>query len=167
MSAMEWIAAVAAAAFVALVAGTLLALRAALAKAAALQASAESMRQEIERLARDYRRLASPAEQTIRSVQKQLQAADRLFEAASQIGGAIEHSTSAVHRVSSILSSQATEHVERAAAKRHIGEAYEWMELGLTAWQLWQSRRKNAENDVSSEWKHTDQGHHKSERSES
>ncbi|MFD1953474.1 hypothetical protein ACFSL6_04615 [Paenibacillus thailandensis] len=171
MSAIEWIAAAAAAAFVALAAGTLIALRRMTARAAALQASAESMQREIEQLAQEYKRLVPPAEQairtaeqTVRTAQKQLQSMNRLFESASHIGGAIEKSASAVHRVSSVLSSQAAEHIERAAANRRIGEAYEWMELGLTAWQLWQSRRK--ESPASSEWGHMDKGHHKSERSE-
>lgn len=164
MSVMEWIAAIAAAAFIALVIGALVGLRAAAAKAAALQSAMENMQREVQQLAQEYARLVKPAEQTILLAQKQLQSANGLFEAAAQMGGAIEHSVSAVHRVSSILSSEAKQHAERAAANKHIGEAYEWMELGMTAWQLWQTRRKNAEK--SSEWRNPDKGHHKSERSE-
>lgn len=167
MTVIEWSAAIAAAAFVLLVAGVLIGLRAAMAKLAGMQASAEAMQREVQRLAKDYGRLVQPAEQTIRTAQNQLQAASGLFNAASQIGGAMEQSASAVRRVSSVLSDQAAQHVERAAEKRQIGEAFEWMELGMAAWQLWQSRRKKAaDGGDPPEWVRMDKGHHKVERSE-
>ncbi|QAY66443.1 hypothetical protein [Paenibacillus protaetiae] len=166
MTVMEWSAVIAAAAFVGLAAGLLIALRMLAVKMQAMLVLAGEAKQEVQQLAQQYARLVPPAEQALKSANRQLQSASRLFEAADQIGGAIEQSTRAVHRVSSVLSHQAAQHVERAAEKKQIGEAFEWMEIGMAAWQLWQSRRKTAEKNAGSEWQRTDEGHHKVERSE-
>ena len=139
-----WSAAIAAGAFVVLVAGILLALRSALSRLGQLQAAAESMRQDLNKLSLELSGLVQPAEETIRVMHRQLQSASKLFEAAGQVGGAIAHTTSAAQRITSVLSESAEQHAKRYETKRQVGEALEWAELGMTAWQLWQTNRKAA-----------------------
>ncbi|MBD2867524.1 DUF948 domain-containing protein [Paenibacillus arenilitoris] len=144
MEVIAWSAAVAAGAFVLLAIGMLIALRSALGRLARAQASAEAMQRDVHKLAQELSGLAAPAEATIREAHKHLQSAGRLFEAAGQVGAAIAHTTSAVERVSSVLSESAERHANRAATKRQVEEALEWAELGMAAWQLWQTSRKAA-----------------------
>ncbi|MFX3633833.1 MAG: DUF948 domain-containing protein [Candidatus Pristimantibacillus sp.] len=162
MTVLEWSAVVTAAAFVVLVAGLLIGVSIALRRISAVQSSAASMQQEVHTVANQVSTLVEPTEQTIRALHRQLQSASRLFEAAGQIGGTIEHTTSAVNRVSSVLSQSAVRHAERAAEQRQIGEAFEWAELGMAAWQLWQTNRKRHDG---SEAVQQDEGHHKNEGS--
>ncbi|GGG55393.1 DUF948 domain-containing protein [Paenibacillus radicis (ex Gao et al. 2016)] len=161
MDVMEWSAAIAAAAFVVLAAGMLLGIKAALDRLKAVQASAETMMAHMQVTAARLTALADPAEQTILTAQQQLQSVNRLFEAAGQIGESIEHTTTAVNRVSSVLSQSAITHAERAAEQRQIGEAFEWAELGMAAWQLWQTNRKRhngTESDHPGEERHKNEG---------
>lgn len=172
---MTWSAAIAAAAFVVLVAGILLAMRSALGRLKQMQASAEAMQYDLQKLASELSGLVKPAEETIRAAHRQLQSANRLFEAAGQVGGAIAHTTSAVERVTSVLSESAALHAKRSATKRQVGEAFEWAELGMAAWQLWQTNRKAASpaedehvtvSESDSESMSRDEGHTKNERSD-
>ncbi|OBZ12992.1 DUF948 domain-containing protein [Bacillus sp. FJAT-26390] len=148
---MTWSAAIAAGAFVVLAAGILLALRAALNKLGQVQAAADKVQQDLQKLSLELSGLIQPAEETIRAAHKQLESASKLFEAAGQVGGAIAHTTSAAERISSVLSESAEHHAKRYETKRQVGEALEWAELGMAAWQLWQTSRKAAapaENDM-------------------
>ncbi|MOA11103.1 hypothetical protein D3C78_1310240 [compost metagenome] len=139
-----WSAAITAGAFVILTAGILYALRSALGKLAQLQASAAAAQDDLHKLTTELSGLVKPAEDTIRAAHRQLQSAESLFTAAGQIGGAIAHTTSAIEQVTSVLSDAAEKHAKRASTKRQAGEAMEWAELGMTAWQLWQSSRREA-----------------------
>ncbi|WP_424766806.1 DUF948 domain-containing protein [Paenibacillus sp. sgz302251] len=139
-----WSAAIAAGAFVFLVAGILMALRTALGRLMLVQASAAAMQQDLHKLTAELSALVQRAEETLQGANQQLQAASRLFEAAGHVGGAIAHTTSAVERVTSVLSESAEQHAKRSAAKRQAGEALEWAELGMAAWQLWQTNRRSA-----------------------
>lgn len=139
-----WSAAIAAGAFVVLVVGILLSLRSALNRLGQMQAAANSMQQDLHKLSLELEGLVQPAGETIRTMHRQLQAASKLFEAAGQVGGTIAHTTSAAERITSILSESAEHHSKRYETKRQVGEALEWAELGMTAWQLWQTSRKAA-----------------------
>ncbi|OUS77616.1 hypothetical protein B1748_07425 [Paenibacillus sp. MY03] len=139
---MEWIATVAVAAFVIWVAGTLLAVRALLGRMARVQASAEAVQEDMHRLSGEMSQVLLPTEQTMRSLQQSAESAERLFQAVGQVGGTIEHATSAVERVTGTLSQSAICHAERIAKQRELDAAVQWAELGLTAWQLWQTGRK-------------------------
>lgn len=141
---MMWSTAVVAGAFVILVGGILIALRSALSRVKQVQAEAEVMRQDLSKLSAEIGGLVQPTEEAIRAVHRQLQAMSKLFEAAGQVGGAIAHTTSTVERVTSILSESAEQHAKRHETKRQVGEALEWAELGMAAWQLWQTSRKAA-----------------------
>ncbi|KRE49672.1 DUF948 domain-containing protein [Paenibacillus sp. Soil522] len=141
---LTWSAAIAAGAFVVLVVGILLSLRSALIRLGQVQTAAESMRQDLNKLSLELGGLVQPAEETIRVMHRQLQAASKLFEAAGQVGGAIANTTSAAQRITSVLSESAEKHAKRYDTKRQVGEALEWAELGMTAWQLWQTSRKAA-----------------------
>ncbi|MGO4374385.1 DUF948 domain-containing protein [Paenibacillus sp. 2TAB19] len=175
-----WSAAVAAGAFVILVAGLLVGMRILLGRLAQVQQSAEAMQREVARLGEELRGLVPPAEETIRTANRQLTNVNRLFEAAGEVGGAIKHTTSAVQSVTAVLADSAARHAERAATKRQVGEAFEWAELGIAAWQLWQSKRSTAASASADEAGHhahvtaafsestgRDEGHAKNERSES
>lgn len=149
---LEWIAAVAAGAFVIWVAGTLLAIRVLLARIMNVQASAEAVQADVHRLSGELSSVLLPTEQAVRSVQQSVESVEGLFRAVSQVGGAIERSTLAVERVTGTLSRSAISHAERIAKQRELDTAVQWAELGLTAWQLWQSGRKPASSEeVSSE----------------
>ncbi|WP_138753233.1 DUF948 domain-containing protein [Paenibacillus sinopodophylli] len=139
---MTWSAAIAAGAFVFLVAGILLALRTALHRLGQVQIEAEAMRLDLHKLSTELSRLIQPAEETIRSANRQLLAASKLFESAGHIGGAIANTTSAAERITSLLSESVEQHANHHKTKRQVGEALEWAELGMTAWQLWQTNRK-------------------------
>lgn len=171
----SWSSAIAAAAFVVLTVGILTALRTALGKLSQLQASAAAMQQELLARSKELSVLMQQTEETMKTARRQFQAAGKLFEAAGQVGGAIAHTTSAVESISSVLSESAEYHAKRAAAKRQTVEALEWAELGMAAWQLWQTNRKAAAQDERDHEPATgsgsasggrDEGHAKNERSD-
>jgi uncharacterized protein YoxC len=152
-----WSAAVAAGTFVVLALGILIALRAALAKLEKITQATVSMQRELNRQASELAGLVQEelsvrsselgslmqqSEETMRAVQHQLKSATALFEAAGQVGGAIRHTTSAAEHAAAILSSAASRHASRAETSRRAGEALDWAELGMTAWQMWQANRK-------------------------
>lgn len=139
---LTWSAAIAAGAFVILVAGILLALRSAIVKLSHVQASADVMQRDLQKLASEISGLIQPTEEAVRAAHCQLEALSKLFQAAGQVGGAIAHTTSAVEQVTSVLSESAELHAKRHETKRQVGEALEWAELGMAAWQLWQTNRK-------------------------
>lgn len=138
----EWSAAVAAAAFVALVAGLLIGLRIMLRRLGQAQASIVAMQADMHRLSTEIGAVLQPVEQTARGVQQSLEAAGGLVQAVRQVSGTVERTSSAVERVATTLSASAVKHAERIAAGRQLDEAAQWAQLGLTAWHLWQSRGK-------------------------
>jgi len=138
----EWSAAVAAAAFVALVAGLLIGLRIMLRRLGQAQASVEAMQADLHRLSTEIGAVLQPVEQTAKGVQQSLEAAGGLVQAVRQVSGTVERTSSAVERVATTLSASAVKHAERIAAGRQLDEAAQWAQLGLTAWHLWQSRGK-------------------------
>ncbi|MDF2836967.1 MAG: hypothetical protein K0Q63_2607 [Paenibacillus sp.] len=140
---LEWIAAIAAAAFVVWVAGTLIAIRALLARITRLQASAAAVQEDVHRLSGELSQILLPTELAVRSVQQNMESTEKLFQAARQVGGTIEATTSAVERVATSLSRSAAGHADRIAKRRELDAAVQWAELGLTAWQLWQTGRKS------------------------
>lgn len=145
---MEWIAAAATLAFIVLVAGVLLALRKLLQRFAQLQKSAEAVQADMHRLSAELGEVLKPAGQTVKSLQQGVDAAQDLFHAVRDIGGTIRGTTSAVERTAAVLSDSAVRHAERLARTRQADQAVQWAELGLTAWQLWQSSRpRNPSND--------------------
>lgn len=138
---MEWIASAAALAFVILVAGVLLALRKLLQRIAQLQQSAEAVQADMHRLSGEISEVLQPATETVKSLQRGVGSAEELFLAVRDIGGTIRSTTSAVDRTTSLLTESAIRHAERLSRTRQADQAVQWAELGLTAWQLWQSSR--------------------------
>lgn len=144
----EWSAVVAAAAFIMLAAGILIGLRVFILRLKRAQASIEAVQADIHKLSTDVASVLQPLEETIRSVQKGLDAAEGLVQAVRHVSGTVERTTSAVERATTALSASAVKHAERLARSKQLDEAAQWAELGLTAWQLWQSRRSgNPDHD--------------------
>ncbi|WP_238190973.1 DUF948 domain-containing protein [Paenibacillus sp. L3-i20] len=142
----QWSAAVAAGAFVLLVTGGLLAIRSLLLRLAEVQKSAVAIQRDMHQLSAEIGAVLQTTHEAVRTVQRGLDSTDGLVQAVRQVGGTIEHTTSAVERVTSTLSGAAVKHAERIAQNRQVDEAVQWAELGLTAWQLWQTRRKDNSN---------------------
>ncbi|GMK45695.1 DUF948 domain-containing protein [Paenibacillus glycanilyticus] len=145
MTVMEWSALIAAITFVILAAGLLIGVRTALNRLSRLQLQAETMQEEIRQTSGKMGAFADTAQQTVNTAHLQLQQANRLFEAVGQIGDTIGHTTTAIHRVSSVISQSAVKHAESAAAERQASSMLEWMELGMAFWQQWQTNRKRYE----------------------
>lgn len=145
MTIMEWSALIAAVTFVCLAAGLLIGVRTALVRLAKLQLSAEAMQADLKQASVKMGAFADSAQQTVQTAHHQLQQANRLFEAAGQIGDTIGHTTTAIHRVSSVISLSAVKHAESAAAERQASSMLEWIELGMAFWQQWQTNRKRYE----------------------
>ncbi|GLX69308.1 DUF948 domain-containing protein [Paenibacillus glycanilyticus] len=145
MTVMEWSALIAAVTFVILAAGLLIGVRALLAKLTKLQSSAEALQEDVRQASGKMGVLADTTEQTVQTVHHQLQQANRLFEAVGQIGDTIGHTTTAIHRVSSVISQSAAKHADSGSAERQASSMLEWMELGMAFWQQWQTNRKRYE----------------------
>lgn len=137
----EWSAALAAAAFIVLTAGLLIGLRVFILRLERAQASIEAVQADIHRLSTEVTSVLQPLEETIRGVQRGLDAAEGLVQAVRHVSGTVERTTSAVERATTALSASAVKHAERFARSKQLDDAAQWAELGLTAWQLWQSRR--------------------------
>lgn len=139
-----WSAAVAAGAFVVLVIAVIIAIRSALIRLGRMQNLAEAIQQDLHKLSLEMSGILQPAEETVRTVNHQLQSVSWLFKAARQVGDTLEQTTSAIENAAAVLSQAARRHAERASEERQVDEAMQWAELGMTAWQLWQSRRGSA-----------------------
>jgi len=149
----EWSAAVAAAAFVILTAGVLIAARIMLIRLSRMEAAALQLQQELKQLTLQAGRVMVPAEQAIQTVNRQLNSVSGIFDAAAQIGGAVSHTTSAVEQLTSVMASAAEQHAKRPETMKKAGDILEWAELGMAAWTLWQSGRRQETADSSSEKK--------------
>ncbi|MCR2806495.1 DUF948 domain-containing protein [Paenibacillus soyae] len=143
----EWSAAVAAGAFVVLTAGLLIGLRLLLKRVEQTGAAVREAQADLHRLAAEISSVLQPLEESVRSVHRGLEAAEGLVQAVRQVGGTVEKTTSAVERVTDAFSSSAVKHAERIARGKQLGEAAQWAELGLTAWQLWQSSRSGKQGE--------------------
>jgi len=143
----EWSAVAAAAVFVVLVVGLLIGLRVFLRRLEQTQASIDAVKADIHKLTDETSAVLKPLEDTIRGIQRGVDAAEGLVQAVRHVGGTVVRTTSAVERVTTALSSSAVQHAERIARSKQLDEAAQWAELGLTAWQLWQSRR-SAKDDT-------------------
>ncbi|WP_143088414.1 DUF948 domain-containing protein [Paenibacillus algorifonticola] len=130
-------------AFIGLVVGLLLGLRKGLIQLESLQTSADELRGQLQHTAAETVALMEPAKQSLLLVHQQLQNVQSLFTAAGQIGETIEQTTETVSRVSSMLSESAAQHMAKAETRNKAKEAMEWAELGMLAWQLWQTKRKH------------------------
>ncbi|MEK3883589.1 DUF948 domain-containing protein [Paenibacillus sp. PL2-23] len=137
----EWSAAAAAVAFVVLTAGLLLGLRAMLKRLDQAQSSVQAVQADLQRLTSEISAVLRPLEESVRSVHRGMEAADGLVQAVRQVGSTVERTTAAVERVTASLSASAVKHAERLAGGKQLEEAAQWAELGLTAWQLWQTGR--------------------------
>lgn len=144
----EWSAAVAAGAFVVLAAGLLIGLRVLLKRLEQAQVSVQAVQADLHKLTAEISAVMQPLEDSVRSVHRGLEAAEGLVQAVRQVGGTVERTTSAVERVTTALSSSAVKHAERISRGKQLDEAAQWAELGLTAWQLWQSRRSGKQSET-------------------
>lgn len=147
-----WLEAIAVAAFVALVAGILLWLRAADRKLAKLLTAAEAMERHTAEAKEQVCELLDPMTATMRNVQKQMEGVSRLSDATRRIGESANQLSFTVSR----LTTQLNETVERHAAKsgeklRHqITDAMDWAEVSYAVWQFWQTKRKENRNSACS-----------------
>ncbi|MFD0586622.1 hypothetical protein ACFQZE_01305 [Paenibacillus sp. GCM10027627] len=137
----EWSAVVASVAFVVFVAGLLISARAVLVKLERAQAAAEAVQEDIRKLCEEIGAVMLPLEESAKTAQRAMKSAEGLILAAGEIGDAATIAASAARQITETWSEAAMKHSERIAAKRGVSEAAEWAEIGLTAWQLWQSRQ--------------------------
>ncbi|UVI28225.1 DUF948 domain-containing protein [Paenibacillus spongiae] len=152
-----WLQAAFVAAFVMLVGGVLLWLRAADRKLARLMESAEALQQSTGEMTAQVCSLVGPAADTIRTVQRQLEGTARLFDAARSIGESAEQVSATVNRLSAALSEHAINHTEHGGKyRKQIAEALDIAEVGYAAWQFWQSKRKETRSSACSKY---DEGH--------
>ncbi|QYR23323.1 DUF948 domain-containing protein [Paenibacillus sp. sptzw28] len=157
--AVTWLAAAFVAAFVMLVFGVLLWLRAADRKLLRLLQTAEALERHAKTTADQFTQFIQPASATVKSVQRQLDSATRVFESARRIGDAADQVADAVSRLSGALSDTTERYVAKAGGKyrRQIADALDWAEIGHAAWQFWQAKRK--ENSSSSACSDYGEGH--------
>ncbi|BBH19099.1 hypothetical protein Back11_04440 [Paenibacillus baekrokdamisoli] len=153
-----WMQAVFVAAFVTLVVGVLLWLRSADRKLAQLVQSAQTMELHARAAAIQVGDLVQSTEATMQTVQSQLEGVTKLMEATKRIGSAAEQASSTVSRLANAWSETAEQHISKAGGKykHQIANALDWAEIGCTAWQFWQTKRKENASPVCS--KH-DEGH--------
>ncbi|MCQ6560802.1 DUF948 domain-containing protein [Paenibacillus mendelii] len=152
-----WLQAAFVAAFVMLVAGVLLWLRAADRKLARLMETAEAIQRSTGEMTAQVCSLVAPAADTIKTIQRQLDGATRLVDAAKRMGESAEQVSATVNRLSAALSEHAIKHMERGGKYRNqIAEALDIAEAGYAAWQFWQSKRKDTRSSACSE---QDEGH--------
>lgn len=155
-----WLLAVIAASAVMLAAGILIWLRAADRKLARLLEAAQSVERSAQTAAVQLGELLQPAAAAVRTVGRGLDNAEKIFDAAGRLGEAAEETSAAICRMSAALNATAARHVERAGGKyrSQIADAMDWAEVGLAAWQFWQTKRRDSR---SSACPRHDEGHDK------
>ncbi|MBW7476153.1 hypothetical protein K0T92_15525 [Paenibacillus oenotherae] len=153
-----WLEAALVAGFILLVAGILIWLRAADRKLALLLEAAQSMERSVGTTAAQVCEFVQPATESARIVQRQLDQTARIFDAARRVGDAAADASDTLCRMTELLNETASRHVEQAGGKyRHrIADAMDWAEVGLAAWQFWQSKRRDSHSSACS--RH-DEGH--------
>lgn len=153
-----WMQAVFAAAFVALVIGILLWLRAADRKLARLVHAAENVELRTQAAAAQVSDLVQTSTAVMQTVQSQLEGISKLMEATKRLGQSAEQVSGTVSRLSDALTQTANRHIAKAGGKykHQIADALDWTEVGYAAWQFWQSKRKESSPPVCSEH---DEGH--------
>ncbi|MFD0713916.1 hypothetical protein [Paenibacillus sp. GCM10027626] len=146
-------------AFIVLVAGVLLWLRAANNKLARLTAAAAVLEQRIQDAGDQLTAITVPAAEAVQTVRKQLDYAMPVFDAAKRCGRSADELAAAVSKISAAISNSAARYVEQGGGKygSQITEALEIAEAGFAAWHFWQTKRK--EYQRSSACSGYDEGH--------
>jgi uncharacterized protein YoxC len=129
--------------FIILTIGLLIGLRIIIMRLRQMQLSAERLEQDMHDLMRTLQGTAERAEVALDLVSAQLKAISGLFQAASVLGESVENASVAVNAMTAAMANKARQQAERIENKRIKGldEALDWAEVGMTAWQLWQSVR--------------------------
>ncbi|MFC5649220.1 DUF948 domain-containing protein [Paenibacillus solisilvae] len=153
-----WFQAVFAAAFVLLVAGILLWLRAADRKLARLVHTAENMERQAHAASAQVTDFVQTTTTVMQNIQGQLDGVSKLMEATKRIGQSAETVSCTVSRLSDAMAQTADRHIAKAGGKykHQIADALDWAEVGYAAWQFWQTKRKENSPPVCSEH---DEGH--------
>jgi len=129
--------------FVILTIGLLIGLRVLIIRLRQIQQAGERLEQEMLLLMRKLQGTTERAEVALDLVSNQLKAVNGLFQAASVLGESVENASAAVNAMTAAMANKARQQAERIENKRMKGldEALDWAEVGMTAWQLWQSIR--------------------------
>ncbi|MBD3919594.1 DUF948 domain-containing protein [Paenibacillus sp. PR3] len=129
--------------FVILTIGLLIGLRVLIIRLRQMQQAGERLEQEMHLLMRKLQGTTERAEIALDLVSTQLKAVNGLFQAASVLGESVENASAAVNAMTAAMANKARQQAERIENKRMKGldEALDWAEVGMTAWQLWQSVR--------------------------
>ncbi|GFN30200.1 DUF948 domain-containing protein [Paenibacillus xylaniclasticus] len=129
--------------FAALTAGLLIGLRTIVSRVVLIQLSSERLEQDVRALLIKLQKTSERADETLELISAQLRAVSGLFQAASLLGESVENASAAVNSMTAALSNKARQQAERIENKklRGLDEALDWAEVGMTAWQLWQSVR--------------------------
>ncbi|GGD54220.1 DUF948 domain-containing protein [Paenibacillus nasutitermitis] len=143
-----WLTAASVAAFVMLVLGVLLWLRSVDRKLVQLIKAAEAMERHAGAAAAQTCELMEAASKTLKTVQRQLDDASGMLKSVQRIGETVDHTTRAISALSGVLSETTERYVAKSGGKyqRHLSEALDWAEVGYTAWQFWQTKRKENRN---------------------
>jgi len=139
-----WLTAASVAAFVMLVLGVLLWLRSVDRKLVQLVSAAEAMERHAGATAAQTCELMEAASETVKSVQRQLDGASGMLKSLRRIGETADQTTKTISALSGALSETTERYVAKSGGKyqRHLNEALDWAEVGYTAWQFWQTKRK-------------------------
>lgn|GEM_PF-647837 len=129
--------------FAVLTVGLLIGLKKIISRIALIQQSSERLEQDVRALMKKLQGTSERADETLELVSNQLQSVSGLFQAASLFGESVENASAAVNSMTAALSNKARQQAERIENKklRGLDEALDWAEVGMTAWQLWQSVR--------------------------
>jgi uncharacterized protein YoxC len=129
--------------FIILTIGLLIGLRIIVIRLRQMQQAAERLEQDMHALMRRLQGTTERAEITLDLVSSQLKAVSGVFQAASMLGESVENASAAVNAMTAAMANKARQQAERIESKRIKGldEALDWAEVGMTAWQLWQSVR--------------------------
>ncbi|MWC28879.1 DUF948 domain-containing protein [Paenibacillus sp. MMS18-CY102] len=143
-----WCAVAATVVFIVLAIGLLIGLRAVVYRLALMQQSTEKLERDMRTLMLKLQGTTDRMDDTLGLVSAQLRAMSGLFQAASLMGESVENASAAMNAMTAALSNKARQQAERIENKRLKGldEALDWAEVGMTAWQLWQSVRDKVAN---------------------
>ncbi|WP_331701620.1 DUF948 domain-containing protein [Paenibacillus sp. IITD108] len=142
----QWSIAIAAGAFVVLVAGILLALHKALVHWGRMQITIEELGKQVQATQTELGLILQPAADTVQAINDQLQSSRKLFQAAEQASEAVDQVSKAAGHLTNLLSDAAVRYVEQSSKKqqKQVDEALQWAEIAVIAWQLWQKGRSRA-----------------------
>ncbi|WP_127532528.1 DUF948 domain-containing protein [Paenibacillus kobensis] len=139
----EWCLIAATVIFAVLTAGLLIGLKNIVSRIVLMQQSSQRLELDVRTLMVKLQGTTERADKTLALVSDQLKAVSGLFQAASLFGESVENASAAVNSMTAALSNKARQQAERIENKklRGLDEALDWAEVGMTAWQLWQSVR--------------------------